>query len=114
MLGQIELGQSAPTINVAWKISSALGVPFSALLSERVDAGPHLLRAADSKRLTSHDGKFVSRALFPYDERRRVELVERRRVDPRAEGAGESGSERVSRRPGPRLRDRRARDERDA
>src|SRR5688572_24249654 len=28
MLGQIELEQSAPTINVLWKIATALGVPF--------------------------------------------------------------------------------------
>ncbi|HSN16489.1 MAG TPA: XRE family transcriptional regulator [Anaeromyxobacteraceae bacterium] len=76
MLGQIELGQSAPTINVAWKISSALGVPFSALLNERAEGGMHVLRAADSKKLTSHDGRFVSRALFPFDERRRVEFYE--------------------------------------
>lgn len=76
MLGQIELGQSAPTINVAWKIATALGVPFSALLSERAEGGLHLLRAADSKKLTSHDGKFISRALFPFDERRRVEFYE--------------------------------------
>jgi transcriptional regulator with XRE-family HTH domain len=76
MLGQIELGQSAPTINVAWKIASALGVPFSGLLSERAEGGLHLLRRADSKKLTSHDGKFVSRALFPFDERRRVEFYE--------------------------------------
>ncbi|HSN14805.1 MAG TPA: XRE family transcriptional regulator [Anaeromyxobacteraceae bacterium] len=76
MLGQIELGQSAPTINVAWKISSALGVPFSALLNERAEGGLHLLPAADSKKLTSHDGRFVSRALFPFDERRRVEFYE--------------------------------------
>src|SRR4051812_37554439 len=33
MLGQIELGQSVPTINVLWKISRALGVTFSALIT---------------------------------------------------------------------------------
>jgi transcriptional regulator with XRE-family HTH domain len=76
MLGQIELGQSAPTINVAWKIATALGVPFSALLGERAEGGIHVLKAADSKKLTSHDGRYVSRALFPFDERRRVELYE--------------------------------------
>src|SRR5579859_404207 len=27
MLGQVELGQSAPTINVLWKIARALGIP---------------------------------------------------------------------------------------
>lgn len=78
MLGQIELGQSAPTINVLWKISSALGVPFSALISARTSGGIHVLRAEQAKLLTSHDGSFSSRALFPFDEPRRVEFYELR------------------------------------
>lgn len=78
MLGQIELGQSAPTINVLWKISSALGVPFSALISSRGSGGLHVLRAEQAKLLTSHDGAFSSRALFPFDEPRRVEFYELR------------------------------------
>ncbi len=78
MLGQIELGQSAPTINVLWKISSALGVPFSALITARGTPGPHVLRAEQAKHLTSHDGAFSSRALFPFDEPRRVEFYELR------------------------------------
>ena len=78
MLGQVELGQSAPTINVLWKISSALGVPFSALISARAGGGTHILRAEAAKLLTSHDGTFSSRALFPYDEPRRVEFYELR------------------------------------
>jgi transcriptional regulator with XRE-family HTH domain len=76
MLGQVELGQSAPTINVLWKISSALGVPFSALISSRASGGIHVLRAEAAKRLTSHDGSFASRALFPFDEPRRVEFYQ--------------------------------------
>lgn len=76
MLGQIELGQSAPTINVLWKIASALGVPFSALISARTTGGVHVLRADAGKRLTSHDGTFSSRALFPFDEPRRVEFYQ--------------------------------------
>ncbi len=78
MLGQIELGQSAPTINVLWKIASALGVPFSALITARGAVGPHVLRAEQAKLLTSHDGSFSSRALFPFDEPRRVEFYELR------------------------------------
>ncbi len=78
MLGQIELGQSAPTINVLWKISSALGVPFSALISARASGGIHVLRAESAKVLTSHDGSYSSRALFPFDEPRRVEFYELR------------------------------------
>lgn len=78
MLGQIELGQSAPTINVLWKISHALGVPFSALISTSGAGGTRVLRAPQAKKLMSHDGNFSSRALFPFDEPRRVEFYELR------------------------------------
>lgn len=78
MLGQVELGQSAPTINVLWKISSALGVPFSALITARGGGGLQVLRAEHAKHLTSHDGSYSSRALFPFDEPRRVEFYELR------------------------------------
>lgn len=76
MLGQVELGQSAPTINVLWKIARALGVTFSALISSSAATGATVLKAKDSKLLTSHDGRFVSRALFPFDAPRRVEFYE--------------------------------------
>jgi transcriptional regulator with XRE-family HTH domain len=78
MLGQIELGQSAPTVNVLWKISTALEVPFSALITSRPAASLHVLRVDQAKRLASSDGSFVSRALFPFDEPRRVEFYELR------------------------------------
>jgi transcriptional regulator with XRE-family HTH domain len=78
MLGQIELGQSAPTINVMWKIARALEVTFSALISSRSQSGALVLRSAESKILTSKDRTFSSRALFPFDEPRRVEFYELR------------------------------------
>jgi transcriptional regulator with XRE-family HTH domain len=78
MLGQIELGQSAPTINVLWKIARALEVTFSALISSRTQSGALVLRANESKLLTSKDRTFTSRALFPFDEPRRVEFYELR------------------------------------
>jgi len=78
MLGQIELGQSAPTINVLWKIARALEVTFSALISARTQSGALVLRASESKILTSKDRSFSSRALFPFDEPRRVEFYELR------------------------------------
>src|SRR5262245_11728301 len=65
MLGQIELGQSTPTIKTLWKIARALDVPFSALISGRVSGGTLVLRAHETRRLSNHDGSFVSRALFP-------------------------------------------------
>ncbi len=78
MLGQIELGQSAPTINVLWKIARALEVTFSALISARTQSGALVLRSTESKILTSKDRSFSSRALFPFDEPRRVEFYELR------------------------------------
>ena len=76
MLGQIELGQSTPTINVVWKISRALGVPFSALISQQRRPRTALLAGARAKLLTSADGTFTSRSLFPFDEARKVEFYE--------------------------------------
>lgn len=78
MLGQIELGKSTPTINVVWKIARALGLPFSALIADPSASRPTVMRASKARVLTSHDGAFVSRALFPFDEPREVEFYELR------------------------------------
>jgi transcriptional regulator with XRE-family HTH domain len=78
MLGQIELGQSVPTIKMLWKIARALDVPFSALISGKASGGPLLLRASQTRRFTNQDGTFVSRALFPLGGPRRVEFYELR------------------------------------
>jgi transcriptional regulator with XRE-family HTH domain len=78
MLSQVELGNSTPTINVLWKISRALELPFSALIAEDKQEAVAVLRAEASKHLTSHDGRFRSRALFPFEGPRRVEFYELR------------------------------------
>lgn len=78
MLGQIELGQSTPTINVLWKIARALNAPFSALIAQQRVGRTKVLPAAGAKILASQDGSFSSRALFPFDEPRSVELYELR------------------------------------
>jgi transcriptional regulator with XRE-family HTH domain len=74
MLGQIELSQSTPTIGILWKVARALGVTFSALISSKANAGARVMKQSAAKTLTSHDGAFVSRALFPADAPRRVEF----------------------------------------
>ncbi len=78
MLCQIELGQSAPTINVLWKIARALNVPFSALITDHTPSRTKVLTASSAKVLRSADGRFSSRALFPFDEPRTVEFYELR------------------------------------
>lgn len=76
MLGQIELGHSTPTINVVWKIARALDVSFSTLISERSASRTALILRQRAKLLTSQDGSFTSRALFPFDEPRKIEFYE--------------------------------------
>ncbi len=97
MLCQIELGQSAPTISILWKIARALHVPFSALISEQTPTRTKVLTGANAKVLRSADGSFSSRALFPFDQPRTVEFYELRlaphsaeQADPHAPGTVEN------------------------
>jgi transcriptional regulator with XRE-family HTH domain len=97
MLNQVELGQSTPTINVLWKISRALGVPFSALITHASSPASTVLLATRSRVMRSHDGGFSSRALFPADRPRSVEFYELRLTpgavedaDPHAPGTSEN------------------------
>ncbi len=78
MLSQVELGRSTPTINVVWRIARALALPFSTLIAAGEARSASILRAADAKVLRSGDGRFSSRALFPFAGPRRVELYELR------------------------------------
>jgi len=87
MISQVELGNSTPTINVLWKISSALGIPFAALITEGKQEPVAVVRAEASKILTSHDGRFSSRALFPFEGQRRVEFYELRLLPGAVENA---------------------------
>ncbi len=78
MLGQIENGKSTPTIGLLWKIATALGLPFATLLDSQETRGTVVLRHDKAKILSSSDGKFTSRALFPFDGERKVEFYELR------------------------------------
>jgi transcriptional regulator with XRE-family HTH domain len=74
MLGQIELCKSVPTISLLWKIARALKVPFSVLIADSIASGPSLIPYDKAKILTSADGLFRSRALFPYNADRKTEF----------------------------------------
>jgi len=76
MLNQIEREKSAPTINVVFKITTALGLPFSALLTGHEPERATLLPADRSWQLRSQDGSFASRALFPLEGPRTTEFYE--------------------------------------
>ena len=76
MLGQIETGKSTPTISLLWKVATALDVPFANLLAAQAVHGTAVLRHDAAKVLSSSDGRFTSRALFPFENERRAEFYE--------------------------------------
>jgi transcriptional regulator with XRE-family HTH domain len=78
MLGQIENGKSVPTISLLWKVATALDVPFATLIAQSDGGGTVVLRRDEAKVLSSSEGKFTSRALFPFDAERRTEFYELR------------------------------------
>jgi transcriptional regulator with XRE-family HTH domain len=78
MLGQIELGQSTPTINLLWKVSRALNVPFSTLITDSSAKSTTVMPRVGAKLLSSADGQFISRALFPFNAARTTEFYELR------------------------------------
>jgi transcriptional regulator with XRE-family HTH domain len=78
MLGQIETGKSAPTVGLLWKVATALGVPFANLIATDDARGTVVLRRTNAKLLSSNQGQFTSRALFPFDSERQVEFYELR------------------------------------
>ncbi len=97
MLGQVEAGESAPTISFLWKVARGLDVRFADLLGEEAAGDVVLLTADTSKVLRSSDGGFESRALFPFDKHRRAEFYELRlqggyveRAEAHAEGTYEN------------------------
>jgi XRE family transcriptional regulator, regulator of sulfur utilization len=78
MLGQIEAGESAPTIALLWKVAKGLDVRFADLLGDEPSQDIQFLPARTSKILQSSNGNFISRALFPFDDKRRAEFYELR------------------------------------
>jgi XRE family transcriptional regulator, regulator of sulfur utilization len=75
-LGAVAMGETVPTINLLWKIANALGVPIGSLISMRQRRGMFVLRKAQKNIISSSDGRFTSRALFPHDGKRLVEFYE--------------------------------------
>lgn len=77
MLGQIERGESSPTIATLWRIATGLAVPLTALLEPEWAAGEILMfrDAAELRVRASAEG--MQRALlFPYEARFCFEVYE--------------------------------------
>lgn len=69
MLGQIERGESSPTISTLWKIASGFDVSFSSFL-EDVDSveSAFIYRSGDLKQMHPQDDKIRVMPIFTYDK----------------------------------------------
>lgn len=75
MLGQIERGESSPTIATLWKIASGFQTSFSSFIE---DLPPHLQkpthRAGVAEHIHPKDEKIRVMPLFPFDKQLNFEL----------------------------------------
>lgn len=67
MLGQIERGESSPTVATLWKIAAGFHVSFSGLLEETPADDGALLRSSIGGDWPTDDGSIQVRTLFPFD-----------------------------------------------
>ncbi|MGL6292966.1 helix-turn-helix domain-containing protein [Eubacterium aggregans] len=66
MLGQIERGESNPTVAILWKISNGLKVPFSSFLSEP-DNDQALIHLDDLIPVEEEGGGMLVYSIFPFN-----------------------------------------------
>lgn len=76
MLGQIETGKSAPTINLLGRIAEALKVSVQSLISNAGLGGTVIVPRDRATIVTSSDGGFACRALFPWGDAHGLEIYE--------------------------------------
>lgn len=69
MLGQIERGESSPTIATLWKIASGFDVSFSSFLEEVQPTDTDLIhRKQHLKQMHPQDDKIRVMSVFPFDK----------------------------------------------
>lgn len=74
MLGQIERGESSPTIATLWKIATGLHISFTALL-EQTQQETEIICKDSIQPLLSDAGHFRLYPFFPYQNQRRFEML---------------------------------------
>lgn len=67
MLGQIERGESSPTLSTVWKISVGLRIPMAVLLSQSKSHDYKVQHLRDIEPVQEVDGKIRVYNIFPFD-----------------------------------------------
>lgn len=73
MLGQIERGQSIPTITTLWKIATGLKAPLSSFLEEQKPEYS-VVDIEKEETISADNGRMRAYPLFPYDPIRNAEI----------------------------------------
>lgn len=73
MLGQIERGESSPTVSTLWKIATGLKISFSSFIEDD-DPAVQVVSGADILPITEGGGAFTVYPLFPFDQKKRFEM----------------------------------------
>jgi transcriptional regulator with XRE-family HTH domain len=68
MLSQIENQRSIPSVTILYRISEGLGLPFASLVEPQTERKLIALKAEDTRTLSSHNGLYQNRTLFPFDD----------------------------------------------
>ncbi|HHY68053.1 MAG TPA: helix-turn-helix domain-containing protein [Alicyclobacillus sp.] len=74
MLGQIERGESNPTVVTLWKIAAGLGVPFSTFLQDPDDPRVAIVPRSRQPGVEDDDGGYVVRSLVTAADPQPAEL----------------------------------------
>lgn len=73
MLGQIERGETSPTVSTLWKISYGLKISFMALLA-KPETDVELVERSGVEPFTEDNGRYRMYPLFPFDTSRKFEM----------------------------------------
>ncbi|MDE3838149.1 DNA-binding protein [Bacillus methanolicus] len=73
MLGQIERGESSPTVTTLWKIATGLQVSFSTLIREE-PSEIVLVSMKDVDPVIENNGEYRVYSIFPFDPRKKFEI----------------------------------------
>lgn len=73
MLGQIERGESNPTISILWKIVNGLRISFTSLIETDDPTITHY-RTANLEPFLEQNGQYRSFPLIPFDRKSRFEV----------------------------------------
>ncbi|TYS62696.1 helix-turn-helix domain-containing protein [Bacillus infantis] len=73
MLGQIERGESNPTVTTLWKIASGLQISFSSLMAEK-SSEVSFASISRINPIIENEGKYKVFPLFPFDPRKKFEI----------------------------------------